>query len=241
MATSRDTPCTVTGASIMFCSTVMWGNRLNDWNTMPILRQMRRRSASRAYMLGPPATAVASGSPSTCMLPSSMVSRWIRQRRKVLLPEPDGPMTATTSPLRRVSDTSSSTLTCPNDLPMPRASIMTGRSAAAAPAAAAPAAALLVVLGIAFFHVLEQPGQQQRHNQIKGRRHQERRRREIALHNAARGAQDIVQRQHVDERRVFDQGDGFVAERRQHALHHLRQGHAPQRLQIGHAQLLAAF
>src|SRR5690606_34768214 len=180
---------------------------------MPILRQMRRRSASRAYTLGPPDTAVASGSPSTWMLPSSMVSRWIRQRRKVLLPEPDGPITATTSPLRSVSDTSSSTLTCPNDLPMPRASIMMARSAA-------PAPALLVVLGIAFFHVLEQPGQQQRHDQIEGRRHQERRRREIALHNAARGAQDIVERQHVDERRVFDQGDGFVAERRQHALHH---------------------
>src|SRR3546814_5298191 len=106
------------------------------------------------------------------MLPSSMVSRWIRQRRKVLLPEPDGPMTATTSPLRKVSDTWSSTRAGPNALPIWRAAIITGRSSARA-------GALLVVLGIAFFHVLEQPGQQQRHDQIERARDQERRGGEI--------------------------------------------------------------
>ncbi|KAG1261218.1 hypothetical protein G6F66_014371 [Rhizopus arrhizus] len=91
-------PNTCTGASIALPSAVMCGNRLNDWNTMPILRQIRRTSASLAYWLRPPSTARAMVSPSTSMLPSSMVSRWFRQRRNVLLPEPDGPITATVWP-----------------------------------------------------------------------------------------------------------------------------------------------
>src|SRR3546814_904279 len=114
-------------------------------------------------------------------------------------------MTATPAPLRKVSDTWSSTRAGPNALPIWRAAIITGRSSARA-------GALLVVLGIAFFHVLEQPGQQQRHDQIERARDQERRGGEIALHDAARGAQDIVERQHVDERSILDQRDGLVAQ-----------------------------
>src|SRR5690606_23607146 len=125
------------------------------------------------------------------MLPSSIVSRWIRQRKKVLLPEPEGPITATTSPLRSVSDTWSSTRTPLNDLPTWFAAIMTARESVAA--SAGTTAGLLIVLGIAFFHVLEQPGQQQRHEQIKRSRHQKRRGGEITLHDAACGAQDVVQ------------------------------------------------
>ena len=39
------------------------------------------------------------GMPSTTMVPLSMSSRPLRQRRNVDLPEPEGPMTTTTSPL----------------------------------------------------------------------------------------------------------------------------------------------
>src|SRR5690554_592850 len=99
------------------------------------------------------------------MLPPSMTSRWFKQRRKVLLPEPDGPMTATTSPLRRVSDTPSRTGIPLKDFLMSCASIMILRSSASA---------LIVELGIAFFHALEEPGQHERHEQIKDRRHKER-------------------------------------------------------------------
>ena len=115
---------------------------------------------------------------------------------------------------------------------MPRAEIMAPRP---------PADGLLVVFGIALFHTLEEPRQHQRHEEIEGGRDQERRGREVALHDAARGAQDVVERQHVDQGSVLDQGDGLVAHGRQHPLHHLRQHDAAQRLQIGHAQHLAAF
>src|SRR6056297_1451212 len=49
--------------------------------------------------------------PSMMTCPESKVSRPFRQRRKVDLPEPDGPMTTTTSPLATVVETSSTART----------------------------------------------------------------------------------------------------------------------------------
>ena len=96
---SRGMRLTVSGASMTFCSTVMR-------EQVERLEHHAHLAADAAHVRTtrlPPA-ARARNSPSTAMLPSSMVSRWFRQRRKVLLPEPDGPITATTSPLDRVSD-----------------------------------------------------------------------------------------------------------------------------------------
>ncbi len=65
----------------------MWGNRLNDWNTMPHSRRiswMLRRSS-------------VSSTPSTMIVPLVCFSRWLTQRMSVDLPDPDGPMTTTTS------------------------------------------------------------------------------------------------------------------------------------------------
>ena len=89
--------CTFTGASMRFSKTVIWGNRLNCWNTMPILQAMRRTSFLLTYSV-PVAVSVHSASPSMITLPLSMVSSLFRQRSSVLLPPPEGPMTATTSP-----------------------------------------------------------------------------------------------------------------------------------------------
>src|SRR5690606_14057907 len=183
---------------------------------MPILRQMRRTSASEAHLLGPAGVALASASPSISMLPPSTISRWLRQRRRMLLPKSEGPMTATTEPSRRVSDTQRSTCTPLKDLVMSLASIMISRSSLWAPG-------LFVESGIAFFHALEEQGEHQRHEQIEHRRNQEGGGGEVALHDATRGAQNIVQSKDIDERGVLHQGNGFIAHWRQHAAHHLWQ------------------
>ena len=70
VASFRDMPSTVTGASMQFCSAVMCGKRLKDWKTMPILARMRRIWAGVAGTSWPPCCMWVSGSPSTQMTPS---------------------------------------------------------------------------------------------------------------------------------------------------------------------------
>src|SRR5690606_34679969 len=151
------------------------------------------------------------------MEPPSMISRWFRQRRKVLLPDPDGPMTATTSSLREVRATPSSTRLSPRDLMMPLSAIMISCESAGR------TARLVGEFGIAFFHAMEEPGQYQRHDKVEDGRQQEGGGREVALHDATGCPQDVVQRQHVDERGVLHQRDGLVAHGGQHPAYHLRQ------------------
>ena len=73
----------------MFSMTVLCGNRLNCWNTMPI----RARSLLMSFLGSVMST------PSKVMVPEVGSSSRFRQRRKVDLPEPEGPMMATFSPL----------------------------------------------------------------------------------------------------------------------------------------------
>src|SRR4051812_29711730 len=56
------------------------------------------------------------GSPSSVMSPWSMDSRWLRHRRKVLLPEPEGPMMQRTSLASTSRFTPESTWRLPKDL-----------------------------------------------------------------------------------------------------------------------------
>ncbi|CDN45691.1 hypothetical protein BN871_IM_00030 [Paenibacillus sp. P22] len=77
-----------TGANMMFLSTVILGNRLKCWNTMPMFSRTLLMSVRRSLM----------SISSTMTVPSVMSSSRFRQRSKVLLPEPEGPMTQTTSP-----------------------------------------------------------------------------------------------------------------------------------------------
>ena len=72
-----------------FSMTVRWANRLKDWNTMPI----RRRMAYSCWGLAP-----VRGWPSTVISPTVGSSRRLRQRSRVLLPVPEGPMMEITSP-----------------------------------------------------------------------------------------------------------------------------------------------
>ena len=87
-ASSLLCPRTLIGPSVTFSSTVLWANRLNDWKTMPT---SARSSASALPSSG-------SFLPSIAMVPSSIVSRRLMARQSVDLPEPEGPITTTTSP-----------------------------------------------------------------------------------------------------------------------------------------------
>src|SRR5882672_7026482 len=106
-------PRTWPGASITFSSAVMCGKRLKDWKTIP---SFLRRISAAAFAAGPvrPGRLSITASPSTSIRPASTSIRPIRQRRRVVLPEPLAPMTTTISPRATSRETSSSTRTSPN-------------------------------------------------------------------------------------------------------------------------------
>ena len=90
----------------MFCMTVLCGNRLNAWNTIPmwvriLLRSVRMSVRSR---------------PRNQTLPSLGISSRFTQRSSVDFPEPDGPMTTCTSPGSRVRSIPFRTWLLPNHL-----------------------------------------------------------------------------------------------------------------------------
>src|SRR5436190_10756036 len=86
---------TITGPDMTFCSTVMCGNRSNCWNTMPKRARKRARSRPCGKRLPGPNSILRS---STCSEPACGSSSRLRQRNRVDLPQPDGPITTTTSP-----------------------------------------------------------------------------------------------------------------------------------------------
>ena len=112
-ASARFMPSTVIGASMQFASAVMCGNRLKDWNTMPILARIWRMWARSAGTSLPFRCMWVSGSPSTQMTPSLIVSSVISMRSTVVLPEPDGPMIETFSPRAMSRSRPSSTVSAP--------------------------------------------------------------------------------------------------------------------------------
>src|SRR5688572_4221125 len=120
-AADRGMRFTLIGASMMFSIAVMWGKRLKDWKTIPT----RVRSRGRFT----PGFAI--DSPSTTRSPSSIGSRPFTQRISVLLPDPDGPHTTTTSPRATLSATFWRTCSLPNHLLTFRKSIAGPEAAAA--------------------------------------------------------------------------------------------------------------
>ena len=71
----------------MFPVTVRWGNRLNCWNTIP----MRVRAAFRSVWMS------VSSWPSKKTRPSVGSSSRLMVRSKVDFPDPEGPMSTSTS------------------------------------------------------------------------------------------------------------------------------------------------
>jgi hypothetical protein len=78
-----------------FASAVMFWNRLKRWKTMPI----SDRCAASSFSFNP-----LTCSPSRKTPPPSTGSSRARQRSRVDLPEPDGPMITFTSPRPTSSD-----------------------------------------------------------------------------------------------------------------------------------------
>ncbi len=74
------------GASVTLSSTVMCGNRLNAWKTMPTSRRSRFSLMSSWITFRP----------STVMVPPCVGSNPLMQRSSVDFPEPDAPMRHTT-------------------------------------------------------------------------------------------------------------------------------------------------
>ena len=94
-----------TGASIRLRSTFILLNRLKCWNTMPTFSRTRLMSVFLSVMSTPPMT----------ISPPSASSSRFRQRRRVDLPLPEGPMMTTTSPSRTSRLMSLSTSSCLKD------------------------------------------------------------------------------------------------------------------------------
>ena len=110
--------------SATFSSAVSEGSRLNDWNTNPI--RFRRSTVSLVSLRSP------SSCPPSQTSPEVGRSSPAAHCRSVLLPEPDGPMTAVNVPATKPSVTWSSAVTTQPD----RYTLLTRRSATACSAAA---------------------------------------------------------------------------------------------------------
>ena len=108
------TPSTCTGASITFSIAVMCANRLKRWDTMPIRVRCFAIERSLSSISSPFFSRYPIRSPLTSIRPPSIFSRWLTQRMYVVLPEPEGPMMQTVSPLETSSETPFSTSSRPN-------------------------------------------------------------------------------------------------------------------------------
>src|SRR5262245_23061654 len=105
-ASARARPCTLRIASVTLPSALMCGYRLKDWKTKPTRCRIRLRSTPGAQM----------STPSTRTEPLVGSSRRLQQRSSVDLPEPDGPMTNTSSFGRTARSMPRNTSNEPNDL-----------------------------------------------------------------------------------------------------------------------------
>src|SRR5690606_21380673 len=81
------------GPMLTFCSTVRCGKRWCPGNTMA-----ERLCRIWAVLGFSPALKETSGSPVKLTVPASAISKPFRQRSAVVLPDPEGPISATTSP-----------------------------------------------------------------------------------------------------------------------------------------------
>ncbi len=105
----------------------MCDHRLKLWNTMPSRVRIRSTCLASAGRVPCRPRVIRISSPPTRTSPESGVSSRLMQRRSVLLPEPDEPIIAITSPFWALSDTPLRTSSWPKRL----CSSMTTRAAAA--------------------------------------------------------------------------------------------------------------
>src|SRR5881409_3543696 len=198
VASSRERPRTRTWPRLMLSTTLMCGNSSKCWKTMPIWARRRVR--------------LVFGSPTEMPLTSTS-PRWngsspLTVLIKVLLPEPEGPHTTTTSPLFTAAEQSFSTCTGPYHLLTSFISII----AMTAPSRSRALPARNRQPELELLH-------EARHAEAD--REIDRRDEQVHLDQAAvslgdlrGGAEEIGDREHVDERGVLEQDDGLRQEHR---------------------------
>ena len=172
-ASSLDRPCTCTGASMMFSSALMCGNRLKCWKTMPMSERTERMCFSPAGLRDPSrACSWYSCRPPTVMVPPSGRSRVISTRRIVVLPDPRRADDDVRSPGSTLRSRSRSTTLSPKALCTPR------KRTAAAPLAetsvVGSAGTSGAFVGNALLQSADQPGGRQADEQEPGTGEQER-------------------------------------------------------------------
>src|SRR5690348_4926693 len=162
--------------------------------------------------------------PSTTMRPCSNGSSPLTHLISVDLPEPDGPHTTTTSPLATLVEQSVSTWKVPYHLLTWLISIMV----------------LLPDDGDARLQTLDQAGCGERNQKVDERREQVHLdQAAVALRDLGGGAQEIRDREHVDQRGVLEQDDRLRQQHGRHIAERLRQDDVAHHLPIGHAERIA--
>src|SRR6266550_410230 len=179
--------------------------------------------------------------PSTVISPASYDSRPLTQRSSVDLPEPDGPITQTTSPWLTSSEIPSSTRLLPNDFRTPRIAIISHPARGCSRTTCERRGSRSFPSEF-LFEATDQENQRHAHYEVP-HRHQrenlgvlERRRRDQP---ALKG--ELGHRDDRGLRRVLQQHDAGVAVWRQRDLERLRQYHAPEDECAAHAERLGSF
>src|SRR6476660_6152253 len=213
IASSCERPSTFACARQRFSMILRCGNSSKCWNTMP----PRARSFGRS-VLG-----------SLTLMPSRMISPlWngssaLTHLIRVDFPDPDGPHTTTTSPLATlVVQSFSAWKLGPYHLLTWFISIM-GSS--------------LTDNGNASLQAPDAIGRDTGNGEVdRGREQIHLDQPPVALRHLAGGAEEVRDRQHVDQRGVLKQHDGLRQQHRQHVAERLRQHDVAHRLAVGQAE-----
>ena len=214
--------CTMTGPSMTFCSTVMCGNRL--WPGTPC----RSARGSGSGWLGPGRRRSRPTRRRCVMTPASAWSSALSVRSTVVLPEPDGPITAVTVPAGTSNEMPLSTSRSPNAL-------RTSRTV--------EQIRFVAVIGHVPFQSRLQPALDERqdhadHPVVQGRHPVEREEVERRRGRELGHPQQLGDQDRRGQRGVLDQRDQRVRQRRHGGARRLRQDDPPQRGRVAHADRL---
>src|SRR5882672_6497428 len=213
IASSCDRPSTFSCARQRFSMIFRCGNSSKCWNTMPT----RARSFGRS-VLG-----------SLTLMPSRMISPlWngssaLTHLISVDLPEPDGPHTTTTSPLATlVVQSFNAWKVGPYHLLTWLISIMR---------------CFLADNGNACLEAPDAIGRKTGNGEIDdGREQIHLDQPPVALRHLAGGAEEVRDREHIDQRGILEQHDGLRQQHRQHVTERLRQHDIAHALGVGQAK-----
>ena len=227
-------PSTFSGAIVTFCRAVLWGKRLNCWKTIPT--RWRTKSSSQLCSPLPEPGPLQMSWPSRKISPSSGGSSRLMQRSSVLLPEPLGPSTQTTSPLRDLE------VDPPQHLELAEALVdalelqhrLRHGSASGASTWGRRRVKFGPARGRSACRRAGPAGRTTTRNMIAPRVRAELLKVFDWMSLPTRS--DLVERDHADQGRVLHQRDEFVQQRRDDLADRLRDDHVAHRLAVAHPE-----